>query len=416
MTYNVNYSDPANGTIAVSTGTIDTTTSITLVGKNRKDYGEMFAENFLHMLEHFAAPTTPLRPTQGQLWFNNDPEISRLTVYDGASWIPTNGVYRTSTAPTTMLAGDIWVNPTSKELLIYDGANWVFPTAGQSFSAKTGSYPEIINGNDGADHYVILNYLNGDVVSILARESFTPSTPIDGFTNLLSGLNLSKQMFNSTTPRFNGAATEAFALKVTYPGTETVSANNFFRTDISQALSMPLTINNNQGVKIGAVNSTFTLEKDSASGDAVVVSRKDSSKIVFRINKAEVYNTILSIDGDRRGVSINKSMPDSGIALDVAGKLSVSSDTSVTGNLSVGGKITAINAVQTGSIIAWPGATIPAGWLVCNGDELTTAAYPALFGVVGTTYGSSAAGKFNLPNIMPVVAIGPVNINYIIKV
>ena len=48
-------------------------------------------------------------------------------------------------------------------------------------------------------------------------------------------------------------------------------------------------------------------------------------------------------------------------------------------------------------ILPWIGATPPTGWLLCNGQSLSTAAYPGLFAQIGYTFGGSG-GSFNLPN------------------
>ena len=52
MAYDINKRD---GTLLVSVadGTLDSTTSIKLVGKNYVGYGEVIAEDFVHILEHF---------------------------------------------------------------------------------------------------------------------------------------------------------------------------------------------------------------------------------------------------------------------------------------------------------------------------------------------------------------------------
>ena len=53
--------------------------------------------------------------------------------------------------------------------------------------------------------------------------------------------------------------------------------------------------------------------------------------------------------------------------------------------------------VKAGTIVAWPHATLPAGWLECNGASLATASYPELYANIGYTYGGSGA-NFSLPD------------------
>jgi len=58
------------------------------------------------------------------------------------------------------------------------------------------------------------------------------------------------------------------------------------------------------------------------------------------------------------------------------------------------------NALPIGSYIQFAGSQAPAGFLVCNGGEISRTTYSALFAVIGTTYGSGdGSTTFNLPNL-----------------
>lgn len=59
-------------------------------------------------------------------------------------------------------------------------------------------------------------------------------------------------------------------------------------------------------------------------------------------------------------------------------------------------------ASPTGCVTAWAGTTgAPAGWLWCNGAEVSRTTYAALFAAVGTTYGAgNGSTTFNLPNLV----------------
>lgn len=53
-----------------------------------------------------------------------------------------------------------------------------------------------------------------------------------------------------------------------------------------------------------------------------------------------------------------------------------------------------------GSIVAWPSATLPDGWLLCDGQYVSISSYPALFDLLGETYGLVLEGTtFKLPNL-----------------
>lgn len=63
---------------------------------------------------------------------------------------------------------------------------------------------------------------------------------------------------------------------------------------------------------------------------------------------------------------------------------------------------------MVGEIILWAGSAAPddANLLLCDGTHLSSDDYPDLFAVIGTTYGSSGAGDFALPDLRGKVAIG----------
>ena len=64
-----------------------------------------------------------------------------------------------------------------------------------------------------------------------------------------------------------------------------------------------------------------------------------------------------------------------------------------------GAFMTGIQGVNTGIIVPWTSASIPAGFLECNGQAVSQATYAALFAVIGTTYGNPGGGNFNVPDL-----------------
>lgn len=87
-------------------GAISANTSIVLLGRGQFDYGQPIQQNFIYMLENFAAPVPPVGPMQGQLWYKNSaitnpaspgygiaPLTAGLYVYNGTTWknIPISG-------------------------------------------------------------------------------------------------------------------------------------------------------------------------------------------------------------------------------------------------------------------------------------------------------------------------------------
>ena len=57
-------------------------------------------------------------------------------------------------------------------------------------------------------------------------------------------------------------------------------------------------------------------------------------------------------------------------------------------------------AVPPGTIIHYAGRTVPSGWLICNGANVSRTDYAALFAAIGTIYGTGdGSTTFGLPNL-----------------
>ena len=54
---------------SVLEGTVNTQTPLKLVGQNYKNYGQLIAENFVHIVENFSRDIAPTNPIVGQLWY-----------------------------------------------------------------------------------------------------------------------------------------------------------------------------------------------------------------------------------------------------------------------------------------------------------------------------------------------------------
>ena len=91
MSYTVNKSNSSASPnqYTVQDGVVNTQTDLSFIGKGYAGYGEVIAENFLHLMENFANTTAPTKPVQGQLWY--DSATSRLKVYSGTVFVPSGG-------------------------------------------------------------------------------------------------------------------------------------------------------------------------------------------------------------------------------------------------------------------------------------------------------------------------------------
>ena len=65
------------------------------------------------------------------------------------------------------------------------------------------------------------------------------------------------------------------------------------------------------------------------------------------------------------------------------------------GNLS----FSLVQGVPTGSVFCMAVATVPSGYLECNGQSISRTTYAALFAVIGTQYGSASGSTFKVPEL-----------------
>ena len=70
-----------------------------------------------------------------------------------------------------------------------------------------------------------------------------------------------------------------------------------------------------------------------------------------------------------------------------------------------GANLTGIEGVNTGIVVPWGSASIPSGFLLCDGTSYATATYAALFAVIAYTYGGSGA-NFNVPDLRDRTVVG----------
>lgn len=59
-----------------------------------------------------------------------------------------------------------------------------------------------------------------------------------------------------------------------------------------------------------------------------------------------------------------------------------------------------------GEIVQYGGAAAPTGWLLCDGASYLRATYPALFSIIGTTFGAADGTHFSVPDLRDRFPIG----------
>lgn len=182
--------------IVLDDGTIDTSTSLGLVGRNYVGYGETQNENFVFLLENFSNAAPPNRPLKGQIWFNST--NNTMYVYDGLSWKVIGTATLSDTEPTEPSIGSLWLRTPINTLNVWTGTTWAFigPEAVPGFGV-TRCRSGVLMDSAGVDHPVIYLEINNTIIGVCSSEAFVVAATkmIPGITDhIIPGINLSSSV------------------------------------------------------------------------------------------------------------------------------------------------------------------------------------------------------------------------------
>jgi microcystin-dependent protein len=364
MPYIVNFTDSDNKTpITVYDNTSSTDTSLIFPGRNVTGYGQIIAENFLHLLENFASATEPVNPTEGQLWYDSENGI--LMIWDNTNWKSASNIQKSASAPSveTSKVGELWVDTTNQQLRIYSGTRWILvgPSESSIDGLRYGPAIEQIADSDNTTRSILTFYIADIPVVIFSKDSFTPKNTISGYAVIRAGMNINvpvsapeiAQFVGGLLPKYYGTAQSADALNI--GGTE-VSSSKFLRTDTVNTTEYGLNIRNNSGVTVG-IDGTFTVSTSSTA--AKIYNSAAGSSLDLQVNRNGIASTIIRILDNK--VGINKSSPAEALDIDgnvlTNGALIISNTTEST-NFSNGSLRTAGGASITKNLIVGTGLDV----------------------------------------------------------
>ena len=70
--------------LILNSGTVNEDTSLSLFVFSNTEVGKLFFTDLAHMVENFAGPYSPYKPTKGQIWYDNKNKL--LKFYNGTEW------------------------------------------------------------------------------------------------------------------------------------------------------------------------------------------------------------------------------------------------------------------------------------------------------------------------------------------
>jgi len=256
MAYTINLT---NGTIfaTIPDGTVNTSSSMTLIGKNYAGYGQFLDDNFIHLLENSANTTAPSAPLTGQLWWDSTNTL--LKVYSGTGgWKGLGGATASATQPSPNIVGDLWYDSTNQQLKVCSvaGNPGTFIVVGPAYSSSqgtSGAIPISINDTSATPHVVTALYANNNLVAIVSGDTtFTPAAPYS--TNF-------PQIYKGTTVWNVGSASGNISnpgnVTLTAAGTTalTVASTGAYVTGLITATGNVLGANVNTGGLISATGN-----------------------------------------------------------------------------------------------------------------------------------------------------------------
>ena len=366
MAYTINLTD---GTVfaTIADGTVNTASSMTLVGKNYAGYGEFLDENFIHLLENASNTTAPGSPLTGQLWW--DKTNALMKVYNGTAFKVMTGSTSASSAPSNVIAGDLWWDTTNSQLKVYNGASWtVVGPAYTSAEGTAGAIPETITDSGATPHYVTSLYVNNTRVAIVSKDSsFTPSAPTyTTFPTIYNGITL----YNTGSPVFAGTVTNAALL-------DNLDSTDFMRATANTSTTGTVAVLNNFGLTVGAAN-VFAVK--TTTTDANIKSAISGGNLVIQANVGGTTYNVARAVGANGTFAVSNAMT-AGTTISAVGNISGGNIltvglTSTTGNVT-GGNIISVAAVSGVSLVSSgnvDSGNLRTSGLISAAGNITTAA------------------------------------------
>lgn len=408
MAYTINLTD---GTVfaTITDGTINTASSMTLVGKNYAGYGEFLDENFIHLLENGANTTAPSAPLTGQLWWDKTNNL--LKVYNGTIFKTISAATASASAPTSNVTGDLWYDTTNQQLKVWTGAAFLVVGPGYtSAQGQSGAIPETILNSTGATRYITSLYVNTVRVGIVYDGAqFVPEAALlVPFPIIYPGVTLSQSVSGAL---FAGSATNSQLL-------DSLDSSQFMRTDANTATTGRLQVNNANGIYIGTSN---VVNISQSTNDGIITSPVSGGNLIIKTNVAgTTYNVAQALGGNGTFAISNAATVGTTLSITgntTGGNLLTGGLVSATGNVTGGNVNTVLVAattlsatanvqsgnLRTGGLVSAAGnisatGNISANYILGNGSQLTgvSAAVSVTKFVNGSSEGNIGASGGNI--------------------
>jgi microcystin-dependent protein len=290
MAYNITLT---NGTELIAGGLLDNTsdnssTSITLVGKNFKSYGLFLNQNVVRLMENFANSTAPTAPLPGQLWFNSTTKLLNVNIASlkgtaNAVWKNLAAMSVSASTPTNQFVGEQWYDTVNGQLKIFTGTEWkIIGPINKASTGNSGVIPDVISDSPATTSYVVLKFLIDDTLVGIWSKDGPFTSAVTGFSSIRKGLNLHSSLGHT----FWGNSQVASNL---YYNGVSLSGNTFVRNDISNTINGSLNLTDDSGITFGSANDfvgsisagTVTLKNQTNNKDFILSLKTGGVQTAF---------------------------------------------------------------------------------------------------------------------------------------
>jgi hypothetical protein len=304
------FSNTQGTAITVNDNQLDQSTySLTLLGKNVTNYGQIIAQNTIRQLENFAGPSEPVATIKlnGQLWYNTADE--HLTVYRGKNsdrgftqlaYVPKV----TGTEPSNNIqTGELYYSTINGELnlKIYNGTAWVNVIGTEYIQDITaaqlvtnGTHTNITATYDDANDAAIDLVISDATI----RSKFSGGTGVT-YNSSTGEIAIGQAVETTSNVQFNNLVVDG---DLTVNGTQTVLNTETLTVDDNL-----IVLNNNEagtpsanaGIEVERGTSTNVQLRWNESGDYWEVTRDGSTyEKIYTESEIEGFFSATDAGGD----------------------------------------------------------------------------------------------------------------------
>ena len=191
--------------ILIAAANINTTTDLSLVGKDTIGYGTAIAQNSIKLLENFASSTAPTKPTEGQIWWDTGATVTTAGTDKNSN--KALMIWNITTPGGTGTASGEWITLHSLTEGTLDGVILIDNNSA-THKVRVVTVGTTIVSITSKDATFVIN--TTDATMATYRAAFSDTGLGTGTATINTGINLNTLTTDSTRlMKFHGTATHA---------------------------------------------------------------------------------------------------------------------------------------------------------------------------------------------------------------